>query len=104
MFEGVDSLNVMNNVINSLRANPIKSVGDVKIQGKTDYLKDDTGLDKQNFIEYRAGKLQFIIRPSGTEPKLKIYLFYEDSDSVKAEQNANNIMEKLKEIINERQN
>ena len=104
VFEGVDSLNVMNNVINPLRANPIKSVGDIKIQSKTDYLKDDTGLDKQNFIEYRAGKLQFIIRPSGTEPKLKIYLLYEDSDSVKAEQNANNIMEKLKEIINERQN
>ncbi len=101
-FEGTDSLRRMNNVVESLRNKPIKHILDYKIESTVDYLNDETGLDKQNFIEYRAGKLRFIVRPSGTEPKLKIYLFYRDDNSVRADENANKILENIKKILYER--
>lgn len=40
----------------------------------TDYLNDDTGLPKENLIKFEAGGSgRVMFRPSGTEPKLKIY-------------------------------
>lgn len=48
----------------------------MKITGVTDYLHDDTGLPKSDVLKYCLddGKTYFIIRPSGTEPKIKLYL------------------------------
>ncbi len=101
-FEGTDSLKRMNDVVDGLRRKPLKRVLEYKVENTIDYLSDNTGLDKQNFIEYHAGKLSFIIRPSGTEPKLKIYLFYRDENSVRADENANIILNSIKKILNER--
>ena len=102
MYDGIDSLKRMNDVVESLRKKPIKKIGEYKIEKTIDYLYDDTGVDKQNFIEYFAGPLRFIIRPSGTEPKLKIYLFYRDTNSVRADEIANNTLNEIKKILNER--
>ena len=42
----------------------------------TDYQNDDTGLPRANVLEYQlAGGSKLIVRPSGTEPKIKLYLF-----------------------------
>lgn len=49
---------------------------------KTDYLKDDTGLPAADVIEltFDTGE-HAIIRPSGTEPLIKIYLFVKSVSS-----------------------
>ena len=53
---------------------------------RTDYLYDDTGLPKSDVIEFRLSDGdKVVIRPSGTEPKLKIYLFSRDSGREQAE-------------------
>ena len=47
----------------------------IRDSGMTDYLGSDTGLIPSDVLEFRledAGKV--IVRPSGTEPKLKLYL------------------------------
>lgn len=73
-FNGENALARMNQFIDELREKGIKSLLRRKITKTTDYLKDKTGLDKSNFIEYETKDFTFIIRPSGTEPKLKFYI------------------------------
>lgn len=43
---------------------------------KTDYLNDDTNLPKSNVLQFDyPDKTRILIRPSGTEPKLKVYIY-----------------------------
>jgi len=66
-YEGEDGANRMAAIMKTLRT----SEGD-----RTDYLLDDTGLPKSDVIEFRLPNgNKWIVRPSGTEPKLKAYLF-----------------------------
>ena len=76
IFQGTSAVEDMQTTINNIRNKKISRVLDSDIIKIIDYLQDDTGLPKQNFIEYRAPDFTFIIRPSGTEPKIKIYMFY----------------------------
>ena len=65
----------MGKVMDSLRNDQPAAIGGDPVIGFTDYLNDDTGLIPSNVLEFRlesGGKL--IARPSGTEPKLKMYL------------------------------
>ena len=74
-FEGRDGMAAMDALMKSLRTVPPAEIGGWKVTGMTDYLGSDTGLIPSDVLEFRleeAGKV--IVRPSGTEPKLKLYL------------------------------
>ena len=74
-FEGQDGMAAMDALMKSLRTAPPAEIGGWKVTGMTDYLGSDTGLIPSDVLEFRleeAGKV--IVRPSGTEPKLKLYL------------------------------
>ena len=74
-FEGQDGMAAMDALMKSLRTAPPAEIGGWKVNGMTDYLGSDTGLIPSDVLEFRledTGKV--IVRPSGTEPKLKIYL------------------------------
>ncbi len=74
-FEGQDGMAAMDALMKSLRTAPPAEIGGWKVTGMTDYLNGDTGLIPSDVLEFRledAGKV--IVRPSGTEPKLKLYL------------------------------
>ena len=74
-FEGQDGMAAMDALMKSLRTAPPVEIAGWKVNGMTDYLNDGTGLIPSDVLEFRledAGKV--IVRPSGTEPKLKIYL------------------------------
>lgn len=73
-FAGENALERMTKSVNEIRQKGIKALLKRKITQTIDYLNDDTGLDKSNFIEYKTKDFSFIIRPSGTEPKLKFYI------------------------------
>lgn len=75
-LEGKDGLDKMRKLVDGFKNHPIAKIGYSKLTETIDYLKDDTGLEKQNVIKFSYDNGSwFVVRPSGTEPKLKFYMF-----------------------------
>ena len=73
-FEGQDGMKAMNDLMQSLRRDPPAEIAGKKVTGAVDYLGGDTGLIPSDVLEFRLEEGKVIVRPSGTEPKLKLYL------------------------------
>ena len=74
-FEGETGMHTMQQLMANLRANPPKEIGGYAVEAAADYEAEGTGLPKADVLEYRlAGGHKFMVRPSGTEPKIKVYL------------------------------
>ena len=74
-FEGESGMHTMQGIMAKLRANAPAAIAGVKVAGVTDYEHDDTGLPKADVLEYRLENgAKLMVRPSGTEPKIKVYL------------------------------
>ncbi len=74
-FEGLDGMAAMNRLMQSLRTEPPAEIAGGRVTGMTDYLSGDTGLPPSDVLEFRLERQgKVIVRPSGTEPKLKLYL------------------------------
>ena len=72
-FPGSSGFTKMNNVMEHFR-NDIKELNGVSIETLLDYSKGINGLPKSNVVKmYLTDGSIVIVRPSGTEPKLKIY-------------------------------
>lgn len=82
-------------VVDKIRKTKLKSMK-MAFDKMIDYQNDNTHLPKQNFLEFRFKDGSFIIRPSGTEPKLKIYLFHRDEK--RAHELLNKLINHLKSI------
>lgn len=75
-YEGEDGAKRMNRIMTDLRAPENPSLSGHPAPRRIDYLYDETGLPKSNVLEfYVAEDKKYVVRPSGTEPKLKAYLF-----------------------------
>jgi len=72
---GKDGMAKMAEILANMRKNPIKSAIGLDVVKITDYEHDETGLPKANVVRYDLSdsKTYFIVRPSGTEPKIKLY-------------------------------
>lgn len=90
---GKDGMVKMAEILSNLRSNPIQRVIGMDVIKTTDYENDETGLPKSNVLKYNLSdkKTYFIIRPSGTEPKIKLYVGT-SSDSM---ENGNALLDKL---------
>lgn len=98
-FEGDNALERMNNAVNNLRQEGLTKLLKKKITKTIDYLNDKTGLDKSNFIEYHTDDFSFIIRPSGTEPKLKFYIHAKGKTLDQSKKLASNVLDAIKKEI-----
>ena len=68
-------MKTMAKIMSDLRENAPKEIAGLKVVGTMDYQAEGTGLPKANVLEYRLeGGAKFMVRPSGTEPKIKTYL------------------------------
>ena len=73
-FGGAEGMAKMQSLMDGLRADAPKAIAGLAVESVVDYEQDGTGLPKANVLEYRlAGGEKFIVRPSGTEPKIKTY-------------------------------
>ena len=86
-YDGENGARRMAEIMASLRR-PLSAfpAPDLQAASRVDYLHEETGLPKSDVLEFRlSGDRKFIVRPSGTEPKLKVYLFARGSDLAAAE-------------------
>jgi len=74
--EGKKGLDTIHRLMAGLRKNPPAILGEQKIIASEDYLKETPeNLPRSDVLLYRLeDHSKIIIRPSGTEPKLKVYL------------------------------
>ena len=83
-FEGLNAMKDMNAVVDKMKSLEIEEIGGIKVQAVRDYSKakrkefgkktEDIDAAKVNAVYYELNGGGFIcIRPSGTEPKLKVY-------------------------------
>jgi len=83
-FAGEKGMYQMNEIMDKLRG-PIQKIAGVSILKRKDYRDGTEGLPKSNVLKFRIEGGSLVIRPSGTEPKIKIYASIEGTDKAKAE-------------------
>lgn len=84
-FKGVDGIDKMKSIMNNLRNNPVNKITDIDVLVIDDYInstsknlkdgnKESLKLPKNDtLVLHLADDTNITIRPSGTEPKIKIY-------------------------------
>jgi len=115
-LKGKEGQEKITSCIEALRNDPINEINKVKIVTRLDYklsLEENTvnntkttiDLPKSNVLKYiLEDGSYFVVRPSGTEPKMKIYLAVKSSSLDNAEKDIAEFNEKVMEIINAKLN
>ena len=96
-YEGEQGVLLMNRIMAELRA-PLDTFTDERMRtaSRTDYLNQDTGLPKSDVLSFQLSPSdKIIVRPSGTEPKLKAYLF----TNAVSEEAAQHNLDLLQELV-----
>ena len=73
-FEGAEGMQKMASIMENLRANPPKTLDGKAVVKVVDYQTGVNGLPKSNVLEFQTDATKVLVRPSGTEPKVKVYL------------------------------
>ncbi|MBR6683849.1 MAG: phospho-sugar mutase [Firmicutes bacterium] len=100
-FPGLSGMDKMAGIMADLRQNPPAAIGEYKVVKVTDYTKtEETGLPSANVLVYGLeGGATVIVRPSGTEPKIKTYFTTLGKDLAEAEAQKAALAEALKPIF-----
>lgn len=86
-FPGVEGGEKMAQLMEDLRTNPPTELAGLEVERVVDYAGGVNGLPAANVVEFDlAGDNKLIVRPSGTEPKVKAYLFAQRPTRESAEQ------------------
>lgn len=98
-FTGFKAMEEMAAIMNHLRKDPMTAVDGQKVMEVVDY-EEETGLPKANVLSYHfESGTQVMVRPSGTEPKLKIYLTVVGKNQEAAQQKASLFLEDLQQQL-----
>ena len=100
-FPGLSGMDKMAGIMTALRNDPPAQIGGYAVTKITDYEKtDETGLPAANVLVYTLdGGATVIVRPSGTEPKIKTYFTTLGKDLAEAEAQKQTLAEALKPIL-----
>ena len=74
-FEGASGFSKMQEIMSKIREEGIIEINGVKVVKSLDYMEGIDGLPKSDVLKYYfEDNASVVIRPSGTEPKLKTYI------------------------------
>ena len=111
VMPGVSGLQRMKELMQELRDKPLTVVGPDKVDFTRDYMPgtrtcmadgrvEQMELKGQNVMYYELeGGTTFIIRPSGTEPKVKVYIMAKGANKAEAEAKVDVLAAAAKEIV-----
>lgn len=98
-LKGIDGVQQIAAIMGDWRQSPPTEVNGIKIDSILDYSKGLEGLRPENVLKYMLEDGSwFCLRPSGTEPKIKVY-FAVKSDS---KESADSLLQSLKIAVMER--
>ena len=100
-FPGLSGMDKMAGIMESLRKNPPAEIGGYAVVKVTDFKNtEETGLPAANVLMYKLeGGAEVIVRPSGTEPKIKTYFTTLGKDLKEAEEQKEKLAAALKPIL-----
>ncbi|MBP5282090.1 MAG: phospho-sugar mutase [Lachnospiraceae bacterium] len=100
-FPGLSGMDKMASIMKGLRENAPKDFAGIAVTKVTDYAKpEETGLPKANVLIYGLEDgSTVIVRPSGTEPKIKIYFTTKGKDLAEAQAKKDTLAEAAKAIL-----
>ncbi len=112
-LKGIDGLEVMKKSLSNLRTNPPTSINNNKVVSIRDYKEQfilNTETNVKTKIDMVVSDVLYYeledgswccVRPSGTEPKIKLYFGTKDNSQKEVDVKLNNLMDSMVEIFNE---
>lgn len=110
-YKGLNAMKEMNAVVDALKTDPVKKFDIYEVSSFRDYSKDEKtdmatgektpiGSPKTNCVYYELKNGSFVcVRPSGTEPKLKIYYSVKAQNKPDAEAALAKLQAAVKELL-----
>lgn len=100
-FAGLSGMDKMAGIMNTLRTNPPVEFAGRKVVSVTDYNKpEETGLPKANVLIFGLEDgATVVVRPSGTEPKIKTYFTTLGKDLAEAQKEKDELAAILKPLF-----
>ncbi len=110
-FEGADGMKKMADMMDNLRNNPPAEIGNIRVMKVSDYLTGKakyTATGETETIELPTSNVisfsmdndnNVVVRPSGTEPKIKIYITSHSDSRENAEKQTQVIADSIKNIM-----
>lgn len=100
VLEGLDGQERIGRIMEEVRSNPIKELAGLKQVKIIDYKLGDTGLPKSNALKfYFEDNSWLALRPSGTEPKIKIYVNAIDQTADRANEKKDKFIKEMRSLI-----
>ena len=98
-FKGSTGLETMQRIMNSLRSGVYELAGK-RVLSVLDYAKGIDGLPAENMLQFvLEDNCSVIVRPSGTEPKLKTYIYVSAASEAQAMQLADKLIASSKALL-----
>lgn len=99
-FEGSSGFKKMQDIMCKFRKN-MEKIGNKEVNELLDYAKGINGLPKSDVLKYNlTDNCSVVIRPSGTEPKLKLYISVCAKNKKEAELIESNLINSLTSYLN----
>ena len=100
-LEGKEGIEAIKNAMVLLRAHPLDAIAGTAVAKTEDFLKpEQTGLPRSNVLRFTLSDGAWVtVRPSGTEPKLKLYIGAHAETDAAVQQKLDGLMNDMDETL-----